>query len=836
MELSENAISVLDKRYFLKDKNGKVIENWEGLCKRVSKHIASAETGKVKKNKWTKAFYEIMYNRRFLPNSPTLMNAGKKDGMLSACFVLPIEDSMESILDTLKDAAMIHKTGGGTGFDFSKLRPSSSVVGSTNGVASGPISFLRMYNGVTEEIKQGGVRRGANMGLLRCDHPNVLDFIECKKDVTKITNFNISVSITDKFMKAVKRGTEYDIIDPLTNKKVDSLDAREVFDKIVRGAWETGEPGMFFVDTVNKAYEEDDVVIDGVNPCLSGDTKISTIDGTKTFKELSKKGKDVVVHCWNPKTRQPELQWMRHPCMTRRDVQLIEIEFDSGLKVKCTHDHSFFVSSSEKRQAKDLKVGTEVFPDSKIAGIRNCAEKEDVYNGTVDNCHTYIVVDDNCNMVVSANCGETPLPAYDSCNLGSLNLTLYSTDGGIDWDLLERDIIVSVRFLDNIISVNCYPLEKIDKQTKRTRKIGLGIMGFADLLIKLGYPYDGEDSFKLADRIASFIKEKSEKVSEDLCKEKGTCEACKKIGLKRRNLWTTILAPTGTISMIAGCSSGIEPLFAVGYVKTVMDNNKLDYFHSEFEKMVDITPKLRDEIFASSSIQKINDIPKKVRNIFLTANDIDPRDHVKMQSVFQKHVHGGISKTINMPEDAKEKDVADAFMLAYDSGCKGVTVYRDGSRPNQVMSVKRDDTLKRKLFNRTKRMYGFTEKVDTALGDLLLTINNNAHGDVGETVLVIGKNGSDINGLCEGLGRVTSVALQYGVPAKKLGKQLKGIKSDFIIIHDNKKYVSIPDLLGHFLTDSVDEETTMQKCSNCGSRLYMAENCMICKGCGYSKC
>ena len=565
--LSENALKVLKKRYLKKNSQGKVIENPSGMFLRVANHVAQSENRfrKGKSAEDTAAeFYEMMAGLEFLPNSPTIMNAGKDLGQLSACFVIPIEDSLDSIFQAVKNTAIIHQTGGGTGFSFSNLRPKDDRVSSTGGVASGPVSFMKVFNTGTEVIKQGGTRRGANMGVLRVDHPDILEFIWAKDNPQELVNFNISVAVTDKFMKAVKQDRSYPLINPRTKKTVRHLNAKEVFTQISEAAWKMGDPGIIFIDRINSA-----------NPT----PKIGSIEST------------------NP-------------------------------------------------------------------------------------------------------CGEQPLLPYESCNLGSINLTKMLRKKGnkfsIDYARLSKTTEEAVHFLDNVIDVNHYPLPEIELITKANRKIGLGVMGFADTLILLGIPYNSEEAIKTAGDIMSFIQQVSKNASYKLAKERGAFPNFNDSiyygsgSLPLRNATTTTIAPTGTLSIIAGCSSGIEPLYAVSFAREILDGLRLVEINPIFRKMASSVGIYNEELVSavsrSESIQEIPSIPREIKELFVTTFDITPSWHVRMQAVFQKHVDNAVSKTINLPATATRKDVEDAFLTAYSLGCKGVTVFRNGSRPKQVLS------------------------------------------------------------------------------------------------------------------------------------------------------
>jgi len=565
--LSENALKVLKKRYLKRNSKGKVIENPSGMFHRVASHVAQSENRFNKGKSAEEAaaeFYEIMARLEFLPNSPTIMNAGKNLGQLSACFVIPIEDSLDSIFQAVKNTAIIHQTGGGTGFSFSNLRPKDDRVSSTGGIASGPVSFMKVFNTGTEVIKQGGTRRGANMGVLRVDHPDILEFIWAKDNPQELVNFNISVAVTDKFMKAVKQDRSYPLINPRTKKTVRRLNAKEVFTQISEAAWKMGDPGIIFIDRINSA-----------NPT----PKIGSIEST------------------NP-------------------------------------------------------------------------------------------------------CGEQPLIPYESCNLGSVNLTKMLRKKGnkfsIDYARLSKTTEEAVRFLDNVIDINHYPLHEIESITKANRKIGLGVMGFADTLILLGIPYNSEEAIKTAGDIMSFIQQVSKNASYKLAKERGAFPNFNDSiyygsgSLPLRNATTTTIAPTGTLSIIAGCSSGIEPLYAVSFAREILDGLRLVEINPIFRKMASSVGIYNEELVSavsrSESIQEIPSIPREIKELFVTTFDITPSWHVRMQAVFQKHVDNAVSKTINLPATATRKDVEDAFLTAYSLGCKGVTVFRNGSRPKQVLS------------------------------------------------------------------------------------------------------------------------------------------------------
>ena len=832
--LSQNARTVLEKRYLVKDASGRPTERPEDMFWRVAAVVAEADrrygASEPQVQALAEEFYALMTQRRFEPNSPTLMNAGRPLGQLSACFVLPVDDALSNgqngIYDTLRSMALIHQSGGGTGFSFSRLRAQGSMVRSTTGVASGPISFMKLYDASTDAVKQGGTRRGANMGILRVDHPDVLSFIACKEDLTQVTNFNISVAITGKFMEALKAGTEYDLVDPASGEVTGRLDARLVWDKMVLGAWRTGEPGVFFIDEANR-----------YNP---------------------------VPHLGAYEATNP--------------------------------------------------------------------------------------------------CGEQPLLPYDVCNLGSVNVGWYVRDGRMDWDAFGADIRTSTHFLDNIIDVNKYPLPEIDALSKRIRRIGLGVMGFADALIKLGIPYDTPEGVEMGRRVMEFLDVESKKESERLAKERGPFpewarsiwgpdETCARDAAGQRvrpmqllrNCNVTTVAPTGTISIIAGCSSGLEPLFAVAFMRNqagVMMPDVNEDFVAIAQREGWYSEALMERIAKTGTVAH-PEVPARWQRVFVTANNIAPEWHVRMQAAFQQHCDSAISKTTNFAHTATVKDVRAIYELAYELRCKGVTVYRDGSRDGQVLSTGATEQAKKERekgaapaadaadkgelvvarrqvgelqgtiaeleaeLARTKRALFESEaenlqrrakrarpdklrstsmRKETPLGTMFVHISEDDRNQPFDVFLNLGKAGGSAMADAEALGRLVSLALRSGIPLQEIIRQLRGISSDRAVGLGPNKVLSMPDAVGIALEEwwrdkqGVQQdllggpaaggaspvparetmsapaptgggaqgqlgfesyspgEVFMGTCPDCGSQLEFAEGCVKCHVCGFSEC
>ena len=745
--ISENAKAVLEKRYLIRDEQGRPQETVDELFDRVSRAIAEADKNfdpQADIDAVAKQFRDMMTNLEFLPNSPTLMNAGRPLGQLSACFVLPVGDSMEDIFTSIKNAALIHKSGGGTGFSFSRLRAKGATVNSTGGVASGPVSFMKVFNAATEAVKQGGTRRGANMGILRVDHPDILEFISCKNNTAEITNFNISVGITEAFMKAVENDEDYELIDPRTKHVTNKLNAKTVFAAIVQSAWQTGEPGIIFLDRLNR---------DNAVPSQG------EIEST------------------NP-------------------------------------------------------------------------------------------------------CGEQPLLPYESCNLGSINLVAHLKKSGerylLDWDKLRDTIRKAVHFLDNVIEVNKYPLPEIAETTLATRKIGLGLMGFADMLLYLGIPYNSEQGVTMGNEIMEMINRIGHEASAQLAQERGAFplfgESIYRDGTPLRTATVTTIAPTGTLSIIANVSSGVEPVFAYAYIRNVMDNTHLIETNHILQERLEAAglynEDLMHEIVEKGSLAHVDGIPEDIKRVFVCAHDISPIWHVKMQAAFQEHTDNAVSKTVNFPNSATKDDVEEVYWLAYKLGCKGITIYRDGSRAEQVLNigaVKDDqgnpiqdeaDFSYGHLLPRPRPdvTTGVTEKVRIGCGNLYITVNYDEKG-ICEVFTSTGKSGG-CPSQSEATARLVSVGIRSGIDPQEIIQQLKGIRCPSTIRQPGLGVTSCPDAIARVLEKVLkaqahgDALSPIAKisaiptgrgqhdkyCPECGSKLEHEGGCVVCRNCGYSKC
>ncbi|MFN3484361.1 MAG: adenosylcobalamin-dependent ribonucleoside-diphosphate reductase [Planctomycetota bacterium] len=756
--LSENALRVLEKRYLLRDDCGRPAETPEELFWRVAVHIAQAErlygADDDRVARTAERFYRAMVEREFLPNSPTLMNAGRPLGQCFACFVLPVADAItddkdEGIFDTLRSAASIHQTGGGTGFSFSRLRPEGARVASTGGRASGPVSFLRVYNAATDAIHQGGFRRGANMGILRVDHPDILDFVNLKADPRELTNFNLSVAVTEEFLRAVRGDLKHLVVEPHTGRAFPLREktrdaqgnlvgyrdhewtARELFDLIVRRAWESGEPGLFFIDRVNQ---------------------------------------------FNPTPRLGEIE--------------------------------------------------------------------------------------ACNP-----CGEQALLPWEACNLGSINLSRFvepaggaaerasSPESRIRWKALGEMIHLAVRFLDNVIDVNAYPKPRIEEIVRGNRKIGLGVMGWADMLFRLGFRYDSEPAVALARNLMRFIKDEAWKASMDLARERGpfpnyaasawtSGHPYFQAPAPMRNAMVTSVAPTGTISILAGCSPGIEPLYSLAFVRQVLHGERLLEVHPYFREIAEregfASPELFERLLREGTCRTSPEVPAPWRDIFACAHDVAPEWHVRMQAAFQEFTDNGVSKTVNLPHGARPEDVRRVYEMAAELGLRGITVYRDRSRSEQPMALAPETTTSRPARRPVPREAPAVRyRYPTNLGYAYITITRDERGPR-EVFTSLGKCGSDISALAEALSRVISTSLAHGVPPEEIARQLLDITSQPVPFEDGW-VKSLPDAIGRALLRYLGKvpealaRDTGALCPDCGSPLRFEESCMRCP-CGYSRC
>lgn len=1060
IELTKQAKLILEKRYLKKNSNGEVIETPFEMFERVARVISNVDRLYNKDKDIEKVYEEflsIMINLEFLPNSPTLMNAGRELGILSACFVLPVGDSLSEIFDSIKYTALIHQGGGGTGFSFSKLRPKGDIVKSTMGVASGPISFMEVFDKATDTIKQGGVRRGANMGVLRVDHPDILDFITVKDKPGTLTNFNLSVAITDYFMKKYFNDEEYELINPRDGRIVKKIRAKEVFDLIVEHAWKTGDPGVIFIDNINKANPTPNLgEIESTNPCVVGDTLIVTDKGLVKAKNLKKGIKVWGGDGWN----------IIEEVINNGIQKVYKITLESGLSLRITKDHKLFtldgwkkledikenekvliplnvpeikfnnvdteyyeligyflgkekifdkddltlqikrvkelkpvtssilkeyedfsynfdnfdkyinsyngskeekivpfellekgtdvvkailrgvftsngflndskglltisLSSSSKKFIEQIqlmlllfgitsnlvthkelkgdetyqilisnhnviqfyeKVGfigekkekieslikdrkfnesVKIFDYQKIVKIEEDGEEE-VYDIKAPNSYTWIT-----NGILSLDCGEQPLLPYESCNLGSIDLSKFVKDGTIDYDRLGKVVKTAVHFLDNVIDVNKYPLQKIEEMTKLTRKIGLGVMGFHDMLIKLRIPYDSEEAEKIAEEVMGFISKKAWEKSEELAVERGVFPAYsgsvhEKIGRKVRNATVTTIAPTGSISIIANCSSGIEPLFALAFKRQVAIGEWYEIhpiFEEELKKRGLYSEELMNRVCEEGSIKHIDEIPDDMKRIFVTSHDIEPEWHLRIQKAFQKYVDNAVSKTVNLRNEATVDDVRKVYLMAYELGLKGVTVYRDRSKEVQVLIKGKDEkkeieTTKLKPRPRPNITYGATIKMKTGCGNLYVTINEDENG-ICEVFSTLGKAGGCAASQTEAISRLISLALRSGVAPEPIIEQLKGIRCPNPIWQNGEKILSCADAIAKAieiylsmgkeekkkLSFSESKKEVVQDikretpeaieapiCPECGSTMISLEGCWTCPNCGYSKC
>lgn len=721
-KLTENALTLLKNRYLNRDNDGNVIETPQQMFRRVAKVIASVEKEIDKQDKYEKEFLNIMQNLDFIPNSPCLMNAGLNSNLF-ACFVVPIEDSIESIMQCAYNVSKIFTSGGGCGVNFSPLRPQDDIIQSSKGKSSGPLSFMEIFDKITEVIKQGGRRKGALMGLLNCNHPDIFEFIDIKNDLTKLTNFNLSVAITDKFMEIKDKETveerQFPLINPKNKQVVKYIDAKELWDKICQNAWDTGEPGIVFIDTVNKYnYMKEYELITATNPCIVGDTLIAVADGRRavSIKQLYEENKsDTPVYSYNIEKKRNEIKYARNIRITKTNADVLKLTLENGFEIIATPNHNFILDDGTIKELKDLVSGDRLLPfrlnlnnykyNHIVKNIEPCGT-QDVYNMEVLDNHNYFAVNKDGIGICIKNCAEQPLLPYCSCVLGSINLSncYNENEKCFDENKLIRLIRLGVRFLDNTIDASIYPIKEIEEKTKKLRNIGLGIMGFADLLYKMKIEYGSKESLELAERITYLMKIHSYAYSELLAKEKGAFELLDKsvdIDIPRRNCNTTTCAPTGSISIIANCSSGIEPHFALAYNRQTIEGNmtfsnelfieelkKYGYSNKQIKKIIEKV------INNNGSCKGIEEVPQYIQNIFVVASDIMPILHIRMQAAFQKNIDSAISKTINMPEDATIEDVKNVYDLSWKLQCKGTTIFRNHCKRMGVLTTGKKETEK----------------------------------------------------------------------------------------------------------------------------------------------
>ncbi|MBN1899158.1 MAG: TSCPD domain-containing protein [Spirochaetes bacterium] len=1128
LKLTPTAVRVLEARY-LQKKGSKIIEKPEKLFERVASNIAQAE--KLYNDDPEIAFhvfYDLMTSLDFLPNSPTMMNAGLPLQQLSACFVLPVGDSMESIFTTLKHTALIHKSGGGTGFSFSRIRPRNDFVHVTGGIASGPISFIKVFDSATEVIKQGGKRRGANMGILNIDHPDIMDFLTAKDKEGEIANFNLSVAATDRFMDALHKNKDYTLINPRNNRAVKKLKAKEVFERIANQAWKNGEPGIIFIDRINAKNPTPHVgLIESTNPCFHKDTLISTENGLEKIEDIYNRTGKIVIpvdkRVKGEKIKRNGREYYKNGLDYRKarviktgSKQTINLIFNNGQSLKVTPEHriltetgfkearhllkddKILIQSGKGRFADNDNLGRDMgfvlgwltgdgwlTSDQKVVGMvsgpfefyilqkitailgkgivnkrkngifqllykrKEIVEKikmsgilsvkahlkrvpcsiftatEETVAGFIDglfssdgtvnyideshrdirlSSSSYELIQDtqllllNCGIfsriydrtkknqmqfpyitiegesreytskpyyelivtgnnlvsfnkfignltnqdknqklkaiarpsrktekfmvklerieegeevdvydvqekdthsliaqgIVCHNCGEQPLLPYESCNLGSINLANMVKEGNINWNRLEKVVKHSVWFLDNVIDMNKYPIPEIAEMTLVNRKIGLGVMGWADMLIKLKMRYDSKEAIILAEKVMKFIKTKGVEQSVKIAEKRGTFRNWKgstwdRKNIKIRNATITTIAPTGSISIIAGCSSGIEPLFALGFLRKI-SIGEFKELHPLFEKIARerkfFSEELKDRIIEKGSVKDIDEIPEDVKKLFITAMDVSPEWHIRIQGAFQKYTDNAVSKTINLPSESTVEDIKRSYLLAFKLGCKGITVYRDKSRDTQVLSAGRKDEQKegksQKLSPRQRPMYtqGITIRVQTSCGNMYVTINEDESG-LCEVFATLGKTGGCPGAQTEAIARLISLSLRSGIDVKSVIKELRGIRCPSPCRMKEGLVLSCPDAIGialttyikeirpetnngngikidtlrinnmdvkQFFKEASDLKKTSDKfiaghndknpllCPDCGSTMFIAEGCSVCTVCGFSKC
>lgn len=794
------------------------------------------------------------------------------------CFILPVEDSIVDIYRAITDGAIITQRGGGIGYSLTKLRPENDLVGSTTGVASGPVSFAKVFNASIDALKQGGKRRGAMLLSLRIDHPDIIKFIDAKHVEGELSNANISVSITDKFMEAVKAGKDYELINPHTGKVTGKLNAKTVFNRIITAAHKNGEPGVIFIDEVNRknSVPQQGEILSS-NPCVTGDTEILTDKGYVRIDSVI--GQEVNV--WNGTQYSTVV-----PIITGHNQEILDIEFSNGKKLSCTKYHKFYIDDRNMivcKKAEDLKwFGCDLYntvdptgdiiaefdmPDGEVISgvyIQSISQRKELSENVY--CFYEPIEGKGCfNGIVTGQCGEMMAIPYSICNLGSINLAKFVKDGEILWDELKDTVKIATRMLDNTISVNEFPIPPIKEVGERNRYIGLGVMGFADMLIQLGIPYDSEGGLMTAEMVMKTIYDTSFETSKELGKEKGNAPGIEQSIFAKekylRNLMHTVVAPTGSIGMIADTSAGIEPNFGMVYTKTVMNGTSFvtvnKYLEEALKKEGIYSKELIQKIAAAKSLKELKEIPKSIKDVFVTTMDVSPEYHVKMQAAIQKYTSSGVSKTVNAPNSSTIDDVYKTYMLSWELKCKGVTYYRDGSRTLQVLTsgtpeIKKVEEPKKEIVRTRKRpaiTRGETHKISIGCGDMYVTVNEDEKG-LCEVFISVGKSGGCVASQCEAIGRMISLSVRSSVQLSKVIDQLKGIRCPSPTLNSGGSVLSCADAIGKVLEiymKNKKKEEVLEKrstadmghnpsCSECGAMLVFSEGCVKCLSCGFSKC
>ncbi len=1009
--ITPNAKTVLERRYLKKDQDG-AAEAPDTMFRRVAENLSQADLNYGATQKERQAtedeFFDVMQKLELLPNSPTLMNAGRELQQLSACFVLPIDDDLDDIFSKVKETALIHKSGGGTGFSFNRLRPSGDFVKSTGGIASGPASFIRAFDSATDVVKQGGTRRGANMGILNVDHPDVMKFIRMKAQEGALENFNISIAVNKEFMEKVTRGEDYTLTNPRTGEAAGTLNAREVFTEIVEHAWNTGDPGLIFLDRINEQNPNPHLgMIESTNPCVTGDTWVMTREGPRQARSLAgsrqtllvngeffltgpegffstgikpvvrlrtQEGQELTltqdhlvvkiirqphgsvgIRAWAPagelrpgdrvalhdhrlahrkgnsilpmsRISQPVLESLRttfqprnivmdpretcpsislkeqaHGMLETAQRELLYLGIQSRIQVTAGPGDRELVIQGESLERLAIRVGSANPEEQHILGEMALLAKDapgypgrETYEATVESLEPAgeeevwdVQVPGvnafDANGIYVHNCGEQVLAPYESCNLGSINLARmvrFTDRAEIDWEKMERVIRTGVHMLDNVIDMNDYPLPQIEEASKKSRRIGLGVMGTADFLIQMGIRYDSEEALNLAGEVMSFIQKQAHQASHDLIGNRGPYPGFEGSTYTRpmRNTAPITIAPTGTISIIAGASSGIEPLFALAYTRNIMDQTRMREINPYFQAVANSMDEM-DEEFMEELLEQVaqtgslagTSAPDWMKEIFRVSQDISPEWHVRMQAAFQEHTDNSVSKTINFPNAATREDIWKAYMLAHETGCKGITVYRDGSKAEQVLSTGQTQALSAGQTQalsagqadlhtngkhptprpRPRTMTGSTRRVRTGHGNMYITINRDEDGEPFEIFNAVGKAGGCDSAQIEAISRLVSMALRSNLDPQEISRQLYGITccpawDEGVLIR------SIPDgiaiaLSGNWKSPEQDAGAShedillmngRQKCPDCNSPTHFQEGCQACTNlvCGWNRC